>query len=116
MPLLEDVGQLVREQLAAGGRLSVVAAPLEDDVRTGGVRACAQVDGGRVRGTVVVHPHIGEIGAEPLLHLSAHEAVERPPRGPNDITDSEAADLRPIVATAADAIRLPRGRRSRCAW
>jgi hypothetical protein len=75
--LLENVGQLVREQPAAGaGGWSILVAG-EYDIMTDGIRPGLNVSG-RLGGTrVTVNSHVAEVGAEARLHERPGLSVER---------------------------------------
>lgn len=70
LALLDDVGQLM------GQGVPVAPAVAQHDVVSRGVRASADLGGGGAGGAVVVDAYVGEVGAEPGLHVRTGSAVQ----------------------------------------
>lgn len=75
--VLDDVGELVRDEPASGGGLRSVAAFIEDDVSSNGIGVgvyCASRLGGQ---PVIMNLHVAEIVLEAHLHVAAGALPER---------------------------------------
>lgn len=70
LALLDDVGQLM------GQGVPVTPAVAQHDVVSRGVRASADLGGRGTCGAVVVDAYVGEVGAEPGLHVRTGSAVQ----------------------------------------
>lgn len=75
--LLHDMGEFVRDQVLAGGRLRRVLAGGEHDVRAGGIGLRVDRFGRSRRLRVGMHTYVAEVLAEALFHLFTQAAVER---------------------------------------
>ena len=104
MPLLHDVSELVREQLAAARAAGRVLTGREDDVRAGSVGR--GIDGAsRCRGALVgVNTNVAEVVAEAAFEVGASLTIERRSRRAQHVVNNR----RRRVATEPLVAAIPR--------
>ena len=77
LPLLDDVGQLMSQQVVAAGRPRPVRASAEDDVVARGKGDRPHLAGGLTCVRTGVHPDTGEVVPQPRLHGRAQRPRQR---------------------------------------
>lgn len=102
LPLLDDVGQLVREGVP------VTASIADDHMAAGGVRPGTDLGGRGPGGCVGVQAHVGEVRAETCLHVGTRRVVEGTPAGAQHVVDGGALDRRlfSMLVAAARAVLM----------
>ena len=95
------MGELVGQGLTVG------AAGTDDDVAAGRVGTGSDLRGGPLSGDAGVQAHVGEVGAEPGLHVAPHRVVQRTPGRAQHVGDRRALRRGGLLVAAALTVGVP---------